>query len=127
VNVRTAAILTTANLAWCSVLKGCVRGVELLGGRLRSLREELSTLQDTTKRVAGQLEHGFRAEPVGVCVQQAETNAGLAPGLTSADKVGIDEVNQAISGLPVYGLRSANATLCSSVALCATDLDRSLR
>ncbi len=87
---------------------------------VRALREELGTSQGTIKRVAEQL--GYGVESVRVWVKQAEVHAGVAPGMTSADRARVVELEQ-----EVRELRRANSILRSSATFFAAELDRPLR
>jgi transposase len=87
---------------------------------VRALREELGTSQGTIKRVAEQL--GYGVESVRVWVKQADVDAGVAPGMTSADKTRVVELEQ-----EVRELRRANSILRSSATFFAAELDRPLR
>jgi transposase len=87
---------------------------------VHALREELGTTQGTVKRVAEQL--GYGVESVRGWVKQADVDAGVAPGTTSADKARIVELEQ-----EVRELRRANSILKSSATFFAAELDRPLR
>lgn len=87
---------------------------------VHALREELGTSQGTVKRVADQL--GYGVESVRGWVKQADVDAGVAPGTTSADKARIAELEQEIREL-----RRANSILKSSATFFAAELDRPLR
>lgn len=87
---------------------------------VRALREELGTSQGTIKRVAEQL--GYGVESVRVWVKQADVDAGVARGMTSADKTRVVELEQ-----EVRELRRANSILRSSATFFAAELDRPLR
>jgi transposase len=87
---------------------------------VHALREELGTSQGTVKRVADQL--GYGVESVRGWVKQADIDAGVAPGATSADKARIAELEQ-----EVRELRRANSILKSSATFFAAELDRPLR
>lgn len=58
----------------------------------RQLRRELSTSQGTVQRVAEQL--GYGQESVRKWVQQAEINAGDAPGVTTVDAARMRQLEQ---------------------------------
>ena len=87
---------------------------------VRALREELGTSQGTVKRVAEQL--GYGVESVRVWVKQADVDAGVTPGITSADKARVVAPEQ-----EVRELRRANSILRSSATFFAAELDRPLR
>jgi len=87
---------------------------------VRALREELGTSQGTIKRVAEQL--GYGVESVRVWVKQADVDSGVAPGMTSADRARVVELEQ-----EVRELRRANSILRSSATFFAAELDRPLR
>jgi transposase len=87
---------------------------------VRALREELGTSQGTVKRVAEQL--GYGVESVRVWVKQADVDAGVTPGITSADKARVVALEQ-----EVRELRRANSILRSSATFFAAELDRPLR
>lgn len=57
-----------------------------------ALREELGTTQGTVKRVAQQL--GYGVESVRGWVKQAEVDAGVTPGATTAEQARIKELEQ---------------------------------
>ncbi len=82
-------------------------------------REELGTSQGTVKRVAGQL--GCGVESVRVWVNQADVDAGVAPGLTFAGKAKAVELEPEIREL-----RRGYSIPRSSVTLFAAELDRPL-
>ena len=87
---------------------------------VRALREELGTSQGTVKRVAEQL--GYGVESVRVWVKQADVDAGVTPGITSADRARVVALEQ-----EVRELRRANSILRSSATFFAAELDRPLR
>ena len=87
---------------------------------VHALREELGTSQGTVKRVAEQL--GYGVESVRVWVKQADVDAGVTPGITSADKARVVALEQ-----EVRELRRANSILRSSATFFAAELDRPLR
>ena len=82
---------------------------------VHALREELGTSQATVKRVAEQLGHGV--ESVRGWAKQADVDAGVNPGTTSADTVRISELEQ-----EVRELRRANSILKSSATFFAAEL-----
>ena len=61
---------------------------------VRALREGLGTSQGTIERVTERL--GYGVESVRVWVKQADVDAGVASGMTSADKMRIVELKQEI-------------------------------
>ena len=87
---------------------------------VRQLRKELGTDHGTIKRVADQL--GMGAESLRGWVKQAEIDAGVRPGTTSADATRIRELEQELKEL-----RRANAILRSASAFFAAELDRPQR
>ena len=87
---------------------------------VHALREELGTSQGTVKRVAEQL--GYGVESVRGWVKQADIDAGVTPGASSADKVRIAALEQ-----ENRELRRANSILRSSATFFAAELDRPLR
>ena len=87
---------------------------------VRQLRAELGTDHGTVKRVAGQL--GYGEESVRAWVRQADVDAGAAPGVTTADRQRIKELEQ-----EVRELRRVNAILKSASAFFAAELDRPRR
>jgi transposase len=84
---------------------------------VRALREELGTSQGTVKRVADQL--GYGVESVRGWVKQADIDAGVAPGTSTAEQARIKELEQ-----ENRELKRANAILKSSAAFFAAELDR---
>ena len=84
------------------------------------LREEHGTSQATVKWVAEQL--GYGVESVRVWVKQADVDAGVTPGITSADRARVVALEQ-----EVRELRRANSILRSSATFFAAELDRPLR
>jgi transposase len=88
------------------------QAVRMVRALRRALREELGTSQGTVKRVAEQL--GYGVESVRVWVKQADVDAGVAPGMTSADKTRVVELEQ-----EVRELRQANSILRSSATFFA--------
>lgn len=84
---------------------------------VRQLRKELGTDHGTIKRVADQL--GIGVESLRGWVKQADIDAGVAPGTTSADAAKIKELEQELKEL-----RRANAILRSASAFFAAELDR---
>ena len=87
---------------------------------VQALRAELGTRQGTVKRVAEQL--GIGVESVRQWVQQADVDAGAAPGTTSADAERIKQLEQ-----ENRELKRANAILKSASAFFAAELDRPQR
>lgn len=85
---------------------------------VRQLRKELGTEHGTVKRVAEQL--GIGVESLRSWVKQADIDAGVAPGTTSADAARIRELEQELKEL-----RRANAILRKASAYFAqAELDR---
>ena len=85
---------------------------------VRQLRKELGTDHGTVKRVATQL--GIGVESLRAWVKQADIDAGVAPGTTTADAVRIKELEQELKEL-----RRANAILRKASAYFAqAELDR---
>jgi transposase len=84
---------------------------------VRQLRKELGTDHGTVKRVAEQL--GIGTESLRSWVRQAEIDAGVKPGVTSADAARIKELEQ-----ENRELRRANSILRSASAFFAAELDR---
>ena len=82
---------------------------------VHALREELGTSQGTVKRVAEQL--GYGVESVRGWVKQADIDAGVTPGASSADKARIAELEQ-----EARELRRANSILRSSATFFAAEL-----
>jgi transposase len=87
---------------------------------VRQLRKELGTEHGTIKRVAEQL--GVGVESLRGWVKQAEIDAGVKPGTTSADAARVKELEQELKEL-----RRANAILRSASAFFAAELDRPQR
>ena len=84
---------------------------------VRQLRKELGTDHGTVKRVAEQL--GIGTESLRKWVAQADIDAGVAPGTTTAEAARIKELEQELREL-----RRANAILKSASAFFAAELDR---
>lgn len=84
---------------------------------VRQLRKELGSDHGTIKRVADQL--GIGTESLRGWVKQAEIDAGVKPGITTADVARIKELEQ-----EVRELRRANSILKSASAFFAAELDR---
>jgi len=84
---------------------------------VRQLRKELGTDHGTVKRVAVQLSIGV--ESVRAWVKQADIDAGVMPGVTSADAARIKELEQ-----ENRELHRANSILKSASAFFAAELDR---
>jgi transposase len=84
---------------------------------VRQLRKELGTDHGTVKRVATQL--GIGTESLRSWVKQADIDAGVAPGTTTAEAARIKELEQELREL-----RRANAILKSASAFFAAELDR---
>ena len=87
---------------------------------VRALREELGTAQGTVERFAEQLGNGV--ESVRVWVKQADVDAGVTPGITSADRARVVELEQ-----EVRELRRASSILRWSATFFAAELDLPLR
>lgn len=87
---------------------------------VRTLRAELGTSKGTVKRVADQL--GYGVESVRSWVNQAEVDAGVAPGVTTAEAARVKQLEQ-----ENRELRRANAILRSASIFFAAELDRPLR
>jgi transposase len=87
---------------------------------VRQLRKEFGTEHGTIKRVAEQL--GVGVESLRGWVKQAEIDAGVKPGTTSADAARVKELEQELKEL-----RRANAILRSASAFFAAELDRPQR
>jgi len=87
---------------------------------VRQLRKELGTDHGTVKRVADQL--GIGVESLRGWVKQAEIDAGVKPGVTTAEAARIKELEQ-----EVRELRRANSILKSASAFFAAELDRPQR
>src|SRR4051812_39805722 len=84
---------------------------------VRQLRKELGADHGTIKRVADQL--GIGVESLRGWVKQAEIDAGVTPGTTSAEAARVKEPEQELKEL-----RRANAILRSASAFFAAELDR---
>lgn len=85
---------------------------------VRQLRKELGTEHGTVKRVATQL--GIGTESLRAWVRQADIDAGVAPGVTTADAARIKELEQ-----EVRELKRANDILRKASAYFAqAELDR---
>ena len=84
---------------------------------VRQLRKEVGVEHGTIKRVADQL--GIGVESLRGWVKQAEIDAGVAPGTTSAEAARVKELEQELKEL-----RRANAILRSASAFFAAELDR---
>jgi transposase len=70
---------------------------------VHALCEELGTTQGTVKRVAEQLGHGV--ESVRGWVKQADVDAGIAPGTTSADRgIRLDGAQETTRDRPPVGM-----------------------
>jgi transposase len=80
-----------------------------------ALRKEIGTSQGTVRRVAEQL--GYGIESVRGWVKQAEIDAGVVPGVSSAEQARIRELEQ-----ENRELKRANAILKSSAAFFAAEL-----
>ena len=87
---------------------------------VRQLRAELGTSLGTAKRVADQL--GYGVESVRSWVNQADTDDGTRPGVTTDEQRRIKELEQ-----EVRELRRANEILKKASAFFAAELDRPLR
>ena len=87
---------------------------------VRTLRDELGTSHGTVQRVADQL--GYGLESVRSWVRQADIDAGLVGGVTTADKKRIAELEQ-----ENRELKRANSILKSASAFFAAELDRPQR
>ncbi len=84
---------------------------------VRQLRKELGHDHGTVQRVAEQL--GIGVESLRSWVKRAEIDAGVKPGVTSAEAVRIKQLEQ-----ENRELRRANAILRSASAFFAAELDR---
>ena|SRR2546422_83869 len=84
---------------------------------VRQLRAELGTDHGTVKRVADQL--GYGTESVRSWVRQADIDAGVTAGTTTADAERIKSLEQ-----ENRELKRANAILRSASAFFAAELDR---
>ena len=88
---------------------------------VRQLRKELGTDHGTIQRVAGQL--GIGVESLRGWVRQAEVDAGVKPGTTSAEAARVKELEQELREL-----RRANEILRRASAYFAqAELDRPSR
>ncbi len=87
---------------------------------VRQLRKELGSDHGTIQRVAEQL--GYGTESVRKWVQQADIDAGVAPGVTTAEVARVKELEQ-----EVRELRRANEILRRASAFFAAELDRPSR
>jgi transposase len=87
---------------------------------VRQLRRELGTTHGTVQRVAAQL--GCGVESLRTWVKQAEIDAGVAPGVTTAEARRIKELEQ-----ENRELRRANEILRRASAFFAAELDRPLK
>ena len=84
---------------------------------VRQLRKELGTDHGTVKRVADQL--GVGVETLRGWVKQAEIDAGVKPGITSAEAERVRQLEQ-----ENRELRRANEILRRASAFFAAELDR---
>ncbi len=84
---------------------------------VRQLRKELGTDHGTVKRVAEQL--GVGVETLRGWVRQAEIDAGVKPGVTSAEAERVRQLEQ-----ENRELRRANEILRRASAFFAAELDR---
>jgi transposase len=84
---------------------------------VRQLRKELGTDHGTVKRVADQL--GVGVETLRGWVKQAEIDAGVKPGVTSAEAERVRQLEQ-----ENRELRRANEILRRAAAFFAAELDR---
>jgi transposase len=84
---------------------------------VRQLRKELGTDHGTVKRVADQL--GVGVETLRGWVKQAEIDAGVKPGVTSAEAERVRQLEQ-----ENRELRRANEILRRASAFLAAELDR---
>ena len=84
---------------------------------VRQLRKELGTDHGTVKRVADQL--GVGLETLRGWVKQAEIDAGVKPGVTSAEAERVRQLEQ-----ENRELRRANEILRRASAFFAAELDR---
>jgi transposase len=80
-------------------------------------KAEPGTAKDSWARIGNQL--GINPETLRGWVAQAEVDAGVRPGTTTADAARIDELER-----EVRELRRANAILKSASAFFAAELDR---
>ena len=87
---------------------------------VRQLRKELGTDHGAIKRVADQL--GIGTESLRGWVKQAEIDAGVKPGVTTAEAERIRQLEQENKEL-----KRANAILRSASAFFAAELDRPQR
>ena len=84
---------------------------------VRQLRKELGTDHGTVKRVADQL--GVGVETLRGWVKQAEVDAGVKPGVTTAEAERVRQLEQ-----ENRELRRANEILRRASAFFAAELDR---
>jgi len=84
---------------------------------VRQLRKELGTDHGTVKRVADQL--GVGVETLRVWVKQADIDAGVKPGVTTAEAERVRQLEQ-----ENRELRRANEILRRASAFFAAELDR---
>ena len=84
---------------------------------VRQLRKELGTGHGTVKRVADQL--GVGVETLRGWVKQAEIEAGVKPGVTTAEAERVRQLEQ-----ENRELRRANEILRRASAFFAAELDR---
>jgi len=84
---------------------------------VRQLRKELGSDHGTIQRVAAQL--GYGTESVRKWVHQADTDAGVAPGVTTAEAARVKKLEQ-----ENRELRRANEILRRASAFFAAELDR---
>ena len=84
------------------------------------MRKELGSDHGTIQRVAEQL--GYGTESVRKWVQQADVDAGIAPGVTTAEAARVKELEQ-----ENRELRRANEILRRASAFFAAELDRPSR
>ena len=84
---------------------------------VRQLRKELGTDYGTIRRVAGQLDVGV--ETLRGWVKQAEIDAGVKPGVTTAEAERLKQLEQ-----ENRELRRANEILRRASAFFAAELDR---
>jgi transposase len=87
---------------------------------VRQLRKELGTAHGTIQRVAEQL--GYGTESLRKWVQQADVDAGEAPGTTTVDAERMRQLEQ-----ENRELRRANEILKRASAFFAAELDRPSR
>jgi transposase-like protein len=83
---------------------------------VRALRDELGTSQGTIKQVAQQL-GGLESSPSSRGSSRLDVDAGVTPGIKSADKTRVVALEQ-----EVRELRRANSILRSPAAFFAADL-----